>query len=90
MGSNQSCTVIRQGDWEHHLCWTETPKTVATKNLSTKSVVAHSSKMSTESDVVVTSSNLLVERAVAGSTESEVSTLSKASVNSRHNSQRLK
>ena len=21
MGSNQSCTVIKQGDWEHHLCW---------------------------------------------------------------------
>ena len=26
MGSNQSCTVIKQGDWEHHLCWTNPGK----------------------------------------------------------------
>jgi hypothetical protein len=77
MGSNQSCTVIRQGDWEHHLCWTETPKTIPTENWSTKRVVINSPKISTESDV-------------AKSTESEVPSSSKTTVDSRHNSQRLK
>jgi hypothetical protein len=88
MGSNQSCTVIRQGDWEHHLCWTETPKTLATENLSTKSAVDNEPNMSTKS-VVVTFSNLLEESVIAESREIEISS-TPCRVDSRHNSQRLK